>query len=354
MAAIAPIPLAPDNFTELTRTPWAGERIIRRFKQGLIAESLRPADDRVGESWEFSAGAEYPSRCEATGRPLSERLIANPTQMLGEEASDGGTSLLVKLLDAREMLSVQIHPGDDYAGLGRDECGKPECWYILDHDPGSGIFLGLAAGIDRRAVEEAMAGERDFRNCLRFIEVQAGDFFLVEAGTPHAVGPGVLLLEPQQVHPARKGVTYRYWDWDRRYDADGHPSSRGELRPLHRANALAVTNWDAPMDDARLGRSMLRAGPPPKGEARLTQLGGEAGLASAHLRVARLGGSGRLALPGWPAVCALTILEGRIRRVGDRSEWWQKGRTVAIPSALSAEEIELEDAHAVLSATRKP
>ncbi|HEX4936066.1 MAG TPA: type I phosphomannose isomerase catalytic subunit, partial [Gemmatimonadaceae bacterium] len=123
--------LAPDNFTPASRTPWGGTRIVARYKPFLAL----PPDTVVGESWEVSAGPEFPSRVESVGAPLAELFAHDPRFFLGAEAPRGNTSLLVKLLDAADNLSVQIHPSDAYEGLAPDECGKPESWYVLDAEP---------------------------------------------------------------------------------------------------------------------------------------------------------------------------------------------------------------------------
>src|SRR5690606_38348546 len=110
-------------------------------------------------------------------------------------------------------------------------------------------------------VRRALAGERSLRELLRFVPVEPGDFFVIDAGTPHAIGEGLTLVEPQHVVPGLRGVTYRYWDWDRRYDAQGRPSPEGEPRALHAEHALAVTRFGAVERDAFVDEIRVRPRP---------------------------------------------------------------------------------------------
>lgn len=329
----SPVRLRGDNFTPQARTPWGGRR-IRALKQ--------LGEGPVGESWELSVEPSFPSRCEPDDELLGDRIARAPEDWLGEEAPRGGTALLVKLVDAADELSVQIHPSDDYGGLGPGESGKPESWYVADRDPGAGIYLGLAPGVDARSMARALDDRDDVSRLLRFVPVEPGDFFVIEAGTPHCIGRGVMLVEPQHVEPGKRGVTYRYWDWDRRYDAQGNPDPDGRPRALHRDHALAVTDWDR---GTALPR--LRCGPAPVGEAASIEVlaGPEGGLWSAHVRVARLAGTGTLPHPEWNVLAALTVLEGRAKIGG---LWADQGRTIAIPASYRGT-IELERASAILS-----
>ncbi|HJL19114.1 MAG TPA: class I mannose-6-phosphate isomerase [Sandaracinaceae bacterium LLY-WYZ-13_1] len=335
-----PVPLAADNFTPPSRTPWGGRRIPAL--KGLAGDAV------VGESWELSVEPSFPSRT-ADGRRLDDLVAATPEAWLGDERARGGTALLVKLLDAADELSVQIHPGDDHPGLGPDESGKPESWYVVDHDEGAGIYLGLAERADRATMERALDAGEDVSALLPFVPVEPGDFFLIEAGTPHCIGRGVLLVEPQRVLPGRRGVTYRYWDWNRRYDARGRRDPSGEPRPLHRDAALDVTDWRLPRGDALLSRVRHRAGPPMvDGDARLEGLAGPDGaLRSEALAVARLSGTGTLRPPAWGVLRGLTVLSGTVR-LGDLA--LGPGRSAAIPARWHGP-LTLDRGHAILAAT---
>lgn len=343
----APVLLAPDNVTSPARTPWGGRRIARVLKAEVIE-----GDPIVGESWELSAGPELPSRLDGSARTLDALLRESPRELLGREASRGSTALLVKLLDAAEPLSVQIHPRDDYAGLAEGESGKPESWYVEHAEPGAGIFLGLAEGATRDAMARAIEDGEDVSALLSFVPVAQGDFVVVDAGTPHAIGAGVTLVEPQRVLPGRRGVTYRYWDWGRRYDADGRPSEGGEPRALHVEHALAVTDWARARGDAFLRASLHRAGAPSLREPpRIEALCGAEGAAlrSDALEVWRLCGTGRTSLPPIDALRSMTVLEGQVEVGGVRVS---RGRTAAIPASRDARSLDCDGACAILAAAR--
>jgi len=239
--------LQPNNFTPATRTPWGGHKILERYKRDLdLGISL---DRIVGESWEVSVEPSFPSRFEQREETLAETILREPRPWLGDAvagAHGGQTPLLIKLLDSADNLSVQVHPREGDPGLAPEESGKPESWLILESEPGCGIYLGFRDGVSRADVEACLSKNGRLDELLNFVSVSPGDFFVIEAGTPHAIGRGVTLVEPQFVSPGRKGVTYRFWDWNRRYDAEGHPDPSGAPRALHVARSLEVTRWDAP------------------------------------------------------------------------------------------------------------
>lgn len=156
--------------------------------------------------------------------------------------------------------------------------------------------------------------------------------------------------------PGKRGVTYRYWDWNRRYDAAGARDDSGTPRALHVADALAVTDWDAPRGDAFVGSICHRAGPAHVGgPAQHDPLSGPgAPRASRHLEVARLHGTGALALPACDALRGLTVVEGAISLEGEGFALEvAAGHTAAIPAAATASggvRARLDGAHALLTA----
>lgn len=349
-----PLLLRADNFTSPTRTPWGGTRLLRDYKAGCPLAPEKAAYAVVGESWEISATPELPSRAAHDDAPLPDVLARDPEDWLGPEtaARRGSTALLVKLLDAAEALSLQIHPSDEFEELASDESGKPESWYVLDAGTDAGLYLGLREGVSRRRMRDALERQEDVSRLLHFVPVRPGDFFAIEAGTPHAIGQGVTLVEPQRVLPGRRGVTYRYWDWNRRYDAGGHRDPQGTPRELHLREALAVTNWDAPRESAMLQRIRLRSGPPAvDAEPRLEILGGPEGpVRFAPLRVGRLTGRGAIALPAEPRLRGMTVVGGRVRIDGPGFDVEAGcGRSVVLPAGLDAR-VELDRAHAVVAA----
>ena len=204
-----PVLLQPDNITPPTRTPWGGTRLGSELKPGLAGRV-------VGESWELSVEPDFPTHVESAGGPSLDTVIrSDPEGWLGREHELGrsSTALLVKLVDTSAALSVQIHPADDAPFLSSSESGKPESWYVLERDPGAGLYVGLAESATKEELEHTVRSSGAVDRLLQFVPVEPGDFFLIEAGTPHAIGAGITLVEPQRVLPGRRGVTYRYWDW---------------------------------------------------------------------------------------------------------------------------------------------
>ena len=354
---LKPILLRPDNFTPPSRTPWGGTKILN-YKKGL--QLAEPVPTRVGESWEVSVVADFPSRCAEDDVPLAAKLAEDLQAHLGKEADCGrkATALLVKLLDAQDDLSVQIHPSDVYPALAPDEAGKPESWYVLESEKGSGIYLGLKKEVDQKQVRECLSQQLDLSQLLNFVPVQPGDFFLVRAGTPHAIGKGVTLLEPQHVVPGKTGVTYRYWDWNRRYNSEGELDPKGEGRTLHLEHALAVTDWDAERGSRFVNSCHFR--PPTASLSSPAQLhslcGKNAALQSEHLQVARLTGHGKYVLGEADYLRSLTVVAGSldVTTAGTQALTVPCGQSAVLPAALKEVKLRLESAQALICAVRCP
>lgn len=355
--SLRPLQLRPDNFTPPERTPWGGTRLIAVDKAGLGLGY--PPGTHVGESWELSAGVELPSRTVA-GELLADVLARDPVAMLGEEAARGRrtSALLVKWLDAGDDLSLQLHPTDDARGLAPDEAGKVEAWYVVAHEPGACIHLGFRTGVGERDVRLALERGDDLSQLMAQRPVAVGDLIVLEPGTPHAVGRGIALIEPQHVDPSKRALTYRYWDWNRRYDERGRPSREGAPRALHVEQALLHTRWDRASDAAWLASCAHRFGAPDlAARATTSELcgpevpKGRAALRSDHLRIARMSGTGEAALPAWNALRALTVVEGSVRvGEGDGAVLAAQGTTLAVPAACGALRCALDGAHALVSA----
>lgn len=196
---------------------WGGEMIKKIKALDLDCLTLTAP---VGEAWEVSRLAEGPSLL-SDGTPLD--------QVLTSEA----LPYLVKFIDTSDNLSVQVHPGDEYARRVELSKGKTECWVVLGATAGSGIYLGLRPGTTKAMLEAAIKANHQVEELLNFYPVERGDFFYVPAGTIHAIGKDVLLCEVQQ----SSGVTYRIWDWNRR-------DRQGQLRELHVEKAMDVINFD--------------------------------------------------------------------------------------------------------------
>ena len=298
----APVKLRPDNFTPPSRTPWGGHHIRRTIKRGL---DVGPSDAVVGESWEVSVEPSFPSLTQH-GQPLAELIARDPEEWLGPGRGEQ-TSLLVKLLDAADNLSVQVHPADGDPALARDESGKPEAWIVLRADPGAGLYLGFRDGVGRSQVEECIRSGGALDQLMTFVPVAPGDAFVIAAGTPHAIGAGVTLLEPQIVRPAKRGITYRFWDWNRRYDGRGRLDAGGSPRSLHLERSLEVSSWSGPR-----GADFVRGCRAAGHGLGATPLTCERAVDWDWLAVDAWRGSGELALPAAGELLAVTCVHGRI------------------------------------------
>jgi len=222
---VSNVPGYPLEFEPFFRPmPWGGHRLA-----DWIDEAVLPADP-VGEAWLLSDHPLHVSRVAngpLRGTSLHRLLTEFGSDLLGFSASR--FPLLLKLLDARQTLSVQVHPDDEAARLHAPlEGGKTEAWLVLDADPDSVIYLGLEENVSRDDVSRAME-EGTLPQCLRAYRPRPGECYFVPAGAVHALGGGLVVLEVQQTSDA----TFRMYDWGR-LDAHGRP------RPLHPQAALAV------------------------------------------------------------------------------------------------------------------
>ena len=217
---VYPLVMAP-SFRHGTDTPWGGHALKELFGKNT-------PDEITGESLEVSALPGYESRIangEYAGKTLRDLLPLWGKQLTG--ANENGFPLLLKLLDTRQPLSVQVHPDDSYALSHEGKPGKSEAWYILDAAPGAQLVYGIDThGKSLRSILD----EGRLESSLCRTEVHAGDVFYIPAGTVHALGSGIRCYEIQQA----SDLTYRLWDWGR-IGKDGKP------RQLHIEQALSVS-----------------------------------------------------------------------------------------------------------------
>lgn len=208
---------------------WGGTRLA-----GLVADPLS-ARGPVGEVWICSDRDERGSTVVGgpfDGRTLRGLMLSEREALLGEARtnSSGGFPLLVKLLEAAEDLSIQVHP-DAAAAERLGSESKEECWYVLHAAPRAEVYLGLADGVDARTFA-ARAASPDVVDLLARYRVRPGDFLHVPAGTVHGIGAGVTLVEVQE----SSDTTYRIYDWGR-VGLDGKP------RETHLDEALASIDY---------------------------------------------------------------------------------------------------------------
>ena len=188
--------------------------------------------DVVSELWELSLRGLDSSIIDSgknKGKRLDEILSKEDIGPVADQMPF--FPLLIKLIDAKENLSIQVHPSDEYAIKKLNSFGKTEMWHIIDADEGCGLYVGFKKDYSRKEVEESL-NNGTILNLLNFFKVKPGDTFFIEAGTIHAIGKGVRLIEIQQ----NSDITYRLYDYLRK-------DKNGNYRELHIKQALDVINY---------------------------------------------------------------------------------------------------------------
>lgn len=229
--------LYPLRISGVLKSPiWGGKRLLTEWNKHSDRAS-------VGESWELTVRRDEMSVvCNGSLRGQTVRALIErfPNDMMGQTSGDGERfPLLVKLIDAADRLSVQVHPDDAYAARVEQDCGKTELWYIVEADPGAEIICGLADGVTREQFAHAVE-TGTVETVLKHVPVHAGETYFIPSGLPHAIGKGILIAEIQQ----NCDLTYRVYDYDR-VDQNGH------LRELHVQKALDVIR---PFTDTEIER----------------------------------------------------------------------------------------------------
>ena len=227
---IAPILMSP-AYRCGSATPWGGEGLRMMFGRDI-------PDAHTGESLEVSAIPGLESR-DPEGRKLTD-LIAEYGERLTGPGFAHPFPLLLKLLDAKNRLSVQVHPNDEYAAKVEGKQGKTEAWHILFAAPGAELVYGVKAGTTKEALKEASQHGAEVEKVLRKVKVKAGQTFYIPAGTVHAIGDSIILYEIQQ----SSDVTYRFYDWDRK-------DEQGNRRELHIDKAVDVVDVNCQPDPVR-------------------------------------------------------------------------------------------------------
>lgn len=212
----------------------------------------KPIENEItGESWELSGvkgDISEVSNGPFKGTSLEDLIERDPDALLGREVRERfGTEfpILIKFIDAKQDLSIQLHPDDRLAKARHNSHGKTEMWYIMDADPGSRLIVGFNRSVEKAEYIKSLE-EGTLLELMNYEPVQEGDSFFINTGKIHAIGAGVLLAEIQQT----SDITYRVYDFDRR-DKDGN------LRELHTGLAVDAIDYQH-RDDFRIGYSKAK------------------------------------------------------------------------------------------------
>ena len=205
---------------------WGGEKLKTEYHKET---DLSP----LAESWECSTHPDGTSLAliDQNEIPLTEVLKRHP-EILGTHPRTRDTlPILIKLIDAKKDLSVQVHPDDDYARIQEHgSLGKSEFWYVLEAEPGASRVYGVSQDVTEEQIRQGIA-DGTIRKYLQKVPVKRNDVFFVQAGTVHAIGKGIVIAEIQE----SSNLTYRLYDYNRR-------DRNGNLRELHLDKALDVLN----------------------------------------------------------------------------------------------------------------
>ena len=234
-------PLKFDNV--LKEKVWGGSALVTRYNKKPSTSTS------IGESWEISAIAENQSVISngfLAGNNIEELIEVYMGDITGDsifEKFGNEFPLLIKFIEAREDLSIQVHPGNKLARERHNAYGKTEMWYILESEKGSKIYTGFKDGVTREMYQETLS-KGNLADLLNIESVVAGDVFFTPAGRVHAIGAGTVLVEIQQT----SDITYRVFDWNRK-------NSGKEKRELHIDLALDAIDFTA------TGKNKIRKDP---------------------------------------------------------------------------------------------
>ncbi len=292
---------------------WGGTKLKTDF--GFETEK-----DIAAEAWVLSChkdGADIVTNGKLKGKTLTEALDILGPDALGKNAAHFSYfPILVKLIDAKLSLSVQVHPDDEYALKNEGEFGKTEMWYVVDCEEGAELIYGFKENISKEEFKTRIENNT-LTDVCNSVPVKKGDVFFITAGTLHAIGKGILIAEVQQ----NSNSTYRVYDFGR-VGADGKP------RELHIEKALDVTKREKPT---------IPYGD--VGETVKTEYGSKRTLASCELftaEILNLNGSAKIENPN--SFVSLLILDGNAELYFENEVLKaKKGDSIFIPASIKAE-----------------
>jgi mannose-6-phosphate isomerase len=265
--------------------------------------TVEPGGDPIGEVW-LTGDECVVATSPHAGQKLGDLFEKMPAALLGGDAPDPASPLLIKLIFAKKKLSVQVHPDDKMARKYGQPRGKTECWYALAAEPGAQVAVGFNPGVSLDKVREGIAAGT-LEESLNLLPVTAGDVFLVDAGTVHAIWPGSILLETQQ----NCDLTYRMYDYgrgrelhiDKSLEALRFPTRAGRVQPTILEDRTILIDADyfrverLPVDGSRGSRSL--AGESGRGLAYLFAAAGAGRIVGAEIEPVELPARGIVAIP---------------------------------------------------------
>lgn len=312
-----PEPREPLFFQRKAKTAvWGGTALAQRL--GVA----HPSGSPIGETWELS---DYPGEETAivgggwAGRSLQDVLAEHHNALMGESRLDpaGRFPLLVKFIDAKGDLSVQVHPPDGPSSP--TGVGKTEAWYVLEESSAdAAVIAGLRPGTSPARMQAEAADKRVLDHLLQH-PVRGGDCLLIEAGTAHAIRAGAVLCEVQQT----SDVTYRMYDW-------GRLGLNQEPRPLHLPEALSVLDYQAPPP------AVVRAAfpPPPAGRIATAQVAALVSCPYFRLHLVRLNAEADHEPQGFARVLVVVRGSGRLHSAAGGTRALKFADTVLLPARM--------------------
>ncbi len=209
---------------------WGGDKLIKLYNK-------KATGDRLAETWEVSCHEDGPSMIiegDGSGMTLPRYITEHGKDILGKDCEKfDDFPILVKFIDAKDNLSIQVHPDNEYALAHEGQYGKTEMWYIMDCEEGAFLYYGFSREVSKEEFEERIRNNT-LTDVLNKVYVKKGDVFFIKSGTIHAIGKNIMVAEIQQ----NSNVTYRVYDY-------GRKDKNGNERQLHIDKALDVTNTKA-------------------------------------------------------------------------------------------------------------
>lgn len=306
---------------------WGGRKL------GSVLGKDIPESGIWAESWEFVDHDEHQSLIvngPLAGQSLRDVAQAQPEWLFGQgHAQLPRLPLLLKYLDCQRVLSVQVHPSDDYArNMSPPDLGKTEAWYIVSAEPGAKLYAGLKKDIGQSELQTAIDSGQ-VEDCLHALQPSAGDCVFIPAGTVHALGAGLLVAEIQQA----SNTTFRLYDWER-LGADGKP------RALHIQQALDVIDFSS--------------GPQKPQETCSTTQDGRQNLVKCDKFILdRLTGGGRMEVGGDGKFHLLTVPQGQalldgLSQTSEEAQRLTTGQSVLLPGSMATSHVQLLDPQSVV------